>query len=325
MSTPPKVSVIVPNYNYCRYLPQRMESIFKQTFKDYEIILLDDCSTDGSKELIETYSKEDRVTACVVNEKNSGSPFVQWNKGLSMARGEYVWIAESDDYCEETFLNTMVAALDTTPSASFALSGSLLVDEQAQDLNLNFDHWKKEDRKTLIYNGNDYAKHFLIWKNTAYNASMIVFRRKCAEEVDKGFESLHYCGDWLFWSEMAQEGDVIEIHQKLNRFRRTLKSVTSKSLNSQFAQLKEELLVLSYIWTHFDVDSYRLACSKGQLIKKARRAKLIATERNALLGLFKSKDVKVHYFYVERFFKTFSQIMPFITTPNNDKCKHLEL
>ena len=70
----PLVSVIVPNYNYSRYLNSRIDSILAQTFSDYELILLDDASTDDSAQVLEQYRDNEHVTHLIVNEKNSGSP-----------------------------------------------------------------------------------------------------------------------------------------------------------------------------------------------------------------------------------------------------------
>ena len=96
----PQVSVIVPNYNHASYLRQRIESIINQTYQDFELIILDDCSTDHSKEIIESYRNHPRVNQIVYNTENSGSTFKQWNKGVELAEGECIWFAESDDWCE---------------------------------------------------------------------------------------------------------------------------------------------------------------------------------------------------------------------------------
>ena len=71
----PLVSVIVPNYNYARYLEERIESILAQSFQDFELILLDDCSTDESRSILERYATHPKVSHYVPNEHNSGSPF----------------------------------------------------------------------------------------------------------------------------------------------------------------------------------------------------------------------------------------------------------
>src|SRR5215467_13719414 len=98
----PTVSVIVPNYNHARYLRRRVDSILAQTYQDFELILLDDCSTDESRSIISEYAKDPRIRI-ELNEVNSGSTFKQWNKGARMARGSYIWIAESDDRADSCF------------------------------------------------------------------------------------------------------------------------------------------------------------------------------------------------------------------------------
>src|SRR6266403_3876930 len=108
----PRVSVVVPNYNHARFLRQRLDSIVGQTFQDFELILLDDCSTDESQSILREYATDSRVRL-EFNEKNSGSTFKQWNKGARLARGKYVWIAESDDYADEGLVERLVRALDT--------------------------------------------------------------------------------------------------------------------------------------------------------------------------------------------------------------------
>ena len=120
----PLVSVIVPNYNHAPYLRQRLDSIFNQTFKDFEVIILDDCSTDNSKEIIEEYRNRPQVSHIEYNEINSGSPFKQWAKGFELAQGEYIWIAESDDWAEPNFLETLVSFLNSNNEIALAFSAS---------------------------------------------------------------------------------------------------------------------------------------------------------------------------------------------------------
>src|SRR5690606_9831849 len=104
----PEVSVIIPNYNHARYLNQRIDSVLRQTFTDFEVIILDDCSKDDSREVIEKYRGNKKITHIVYNAQNSGSTFGQWKKGIALAKGRFIWIAESDDWCEETFLERLL-------------------------------------------------------------------------------------------------------------------------------------------------------------------------------------------------------------------------
>jgi glycosyltransferase involved in cell wall biosynthesis len=119
----PIVSVIVPNYNHARYLRQRIETVLRQSFQDFEIILLDDCSTDESRSILSSYARDPRVRIDF-NNVNSGSTFKQWNKGVRLARCKYIWIAESDDYADERLLERLVPVLENDPAVAFAFCRS---------------------------------------------------------------------------------------------------------------------------------------------------------------------------------------------------------
>src|SRR5262245_33958694 len=77
----PRVTIIVPNYNHARYLDLRLGSILGQTFRDFELLFLDDASTDESRRVFSAYVSDPRVRASF-NDRNSGSPFRQWNRGI---------------------------------------------------------------------------------------------------------------------------------------------------------------------------------------------------------------------------------------------------
>ncbi len=110
----PLVSIILPNFNHAPFLQKRLDSIFNQTWQNFELILLDDCSTDSSLKTLEKYKNHPNVSHFIVNDKNSGSPFKQWEKGISLAKGDYIWIAESDDFCELNFLESQLTHLKQT-------------------------------------------------------------------------------------------------------------------------------------------------------------------------------------------------------------------
>src|SRR5579863_19047 len=125
----PRLSVIVPNYNHATFLRRRIETILAQTYRDFELILLDDGSTDGSRAILFEYASAPSAGAkspgqinvrLDFNETNSGSPFKQWNKGVRLTQGKHIWMAESDDYADPRFLERVVGALDASPEAAFA-------------------------------------------------------------------------------------------------------------------------------------------------------------------------------------------------------------
>ena len=102
------ISIILPNYNHAIYLIDRLDSIFNQTYQNFEVIILDDASTDDSLAILNMYRNHPKVSNFIRNEKNTGSPFKQWAKGLRLAKGDLIWIAESDDDCDLNFLESQV-------------------------------------------------------------------------------------------------------------------------------------------------------------------------------------------------------------------------
>nr|MCR5672081.1 glycosyltransferase [Butyrivibrio sp.] len=113
MTDTPFFSIILPIYNVEKYLDRCMKSILSQSFSDYEVILVDDGSTDNSPEICDEYAGGSRIFA--VHKENGGLSSAR-NAGLLKARGEYIFFLDSDDYISEGALETMHAALlDKTP------------------------------------------------------------------------------------------------------------------------------------------------------------------------------------------------------------------
>lgn len=217
------VSVIVPNYNHAQYLDIRLKSILAQTYTDFEIIILDDNSIDNSKEIIKRYEKDVHVSHIICNKTNSGSPFIQWNRGFQYAKGDLIWIAESDDCCEPTFLENVVAEFEKNSNLSFAFSRSIKIDENGNKGNILQPMFTSDIR----IDGKEFNKKYLIWGNKVWNASSVVFRKSNALTVNKQYMDFRGAGDWLFWIEMAEKGDVAVISEPLNYYRIYSKNTTN--------------------------------------------------------------------------------------------------
>ena len=217
------VSVIVPNYNHAQYLDIRLKSILAQTYTDFEIIILDDNSIDNSKEIIKRYEKDVHISHIICNKTNSGSPFIQWNRGFQYAKGDLIWIAESDDCCEPTFLENVVAEFERNSNLSFAFSRSIKIDENGNKGNILRPMFASDVR----LNGKEFNMKFLIWGNKVWNASSVVFRKSNALTVNKQYMDFRGAGDWLFWIEMAEKGDVAVISEPLNYYRIYSKNTTN--------------------------------------------------------------------------------------------------
>ena len=102
------ISVIIPNYNHSSYLKERIDTVLQQTYQNFEVILLDDNSTDNSKEVLKKFENHPKVSQIIFNSKNSGSPFGMWSTAFNLAKGDFIWIAESDDFSDLDFLETLI-------------------------------------------------------------------------------------------------------------------------------------------------------------------------------------------------------------------------
>lgn len=231
----PTVSIILPNYNHCSYLKQRIDSILHQSYQDYELIILDDKSTDESLEVIRTYSRHPCVAQVIVNAENTGNTFMQWEKGFSLAKGKYIWIAESDDYSHPDFLKQCVKELDKSPRSAFAYTGSFLVDAKSRPYPGEHDFFNYFDllRSSVRYSGRGFVHRKMLQRNGVYNASMVVFRKSFLKNLSPVYQTFRWCGDWIFWSELAMQGEVIRINRKLNYYRQHTNKVTYRSVKDR--------------------------------------------------------------------------------------------
>lgn len=124
----PRVSVVMPTYNYGRFIGEAIDGFLNQTFSDFELIIVDDGSTDHTQEVIAAY--EDARIRLIVREENSGSAVWARNDGMAVARGDYIAVADADDVSVPKRLASQVRFLDRHDDVDFVGGGLLPVDEQ---------------------------------------------------------------------------------------------------------------------------------------------------------------------------------------------------
>ena len=105
-----KVSVIVPIYNVEKYLKECVDSILKQSYKNIEVLLIDDCGTDNSGEIAKNYEKQDKRCIYIRREKNGGLSAAR-NTGIKNATGEYLAFIDSDDWVDKDFIRNMLEGI----------------------------------------------------------------------------------------------------------------------------------------------------------------------------------------------------------------------
>ncbi len=232
-----KVSVIVPNYNHGKYLNKRLESIFNQTFQNFEVILLDDRSADNSKRILSEYSNHPKVNHICFNETNSGNTFKQWNKGINLAKGNYIWIAESDDYSDNQFLEKLVKMHIANPEISLAFCQSHRVNSESEItgnwITHTFEFGKKLFTSDFVMDGNEFIEKYLIHKNVIPNVSGVLFKSSALNSIlpleIKPF--LKYNADWFYYIQLLCNSKVAFISESLNYFRYHEKSVIGRAGN----------------------------------------------------------------------------------------------
>lgn len=242
------VSVIVPSYNHSLFLKNRLESIFNQTYENFEVILLDDYSTDSSWDILKSYANHPKVSHLERNNQNSGSPFGLWEKGFSLAKGEFIWIAESDDIATLDFLEGLIN--------EFVSNEIVLAHCRSNEFTENINHSKKNNWLEDLEKGfqdKDYLKDgkWLLekigrFKCPVLNVSSAIFRKDILKniEIPKSFK---YSGDWFFWAQIFMKGKIVYVADTRNYFRIHSGSATSTENSNNWIKLKEYIKVASII------------------------------------------------------------------------------
>jgi|CZKI01.1.fsa_nt_gi glycosyltransferase involved in cell wall biosynthesis len=260
----PLVSIVVPNFNHRRFLPERFNSVFTQTYRNVEICFLDDASDDGSVEYVRGLASPFQISIDV-NKQNSGSPFRQWARGLSLTRGEFVWIAEADDSCDPDFLERMVALAKRNPSAGFVYSQSRIINERGQMLEetprylceIHPSRWRQD----YFARGAEEVSNYLILRNTVPNASACLFRREALLEIDLAEMPLRLCGDWLAYAQILRRHDIAYLAAPLNSHRQHEKTLRASSDRGE-QRIRESYRVQESIAEKFKIapEIHELAC-----------------------------------------------------------------
>lgn len=267
-----KVSVIVPNYNYGKYVKKRLKSVLRQTYPIYELIILDDASTDGSAEAIKNIvldikmQNPDVNIRFIPNSHNSGKAMMQWKKGIELATGDYVWIAEMDDLCSKRFLEEVMRGFDN-PDVVLTYSESMIINGAGLMIAPNF-KWSRDKEKTGHYkksyvkDGSREIKEILAIRCSIPNVSAVVFRKDAIKprDLERAIE-FEQVGDWYLYTKILESGWISYNKKALNKFRIHSGSKTAESKKD--AGHYREIL-----WMHkYFLKNYRLSKMVENAIK----------------------------------------------------------
>ena len=271
---PKTISVIVPNYNHEKYLTERLSSIIGQTYKPYEIIFLDDASTDKSVEVARRILGGSGIKFSIIENNSNEGVFNRWIKGFQLAEGELVWTAEADDFCEQGFLEKVVPRFGDD-EVTLAYTQSQIVDEKSEKIDYSYTSYTadlSQDKWNLDYcqSGALEINDGLAIKNTIPNASAVVMRKSALTGIEDTLHQFKICGDWFTYAYVLRKGKVSFCHEALNYHRRHSQSNISRSEKTELFY-KEILAVQEFILKNYIVRSAVCEQMKIHLIAEYRR------------------------------------------------------
>ena len=207
----PAISVIIPMYNAEMYVRECLDSFLAQTFTDFEIIVVDDCSTDSSRAIVESYAPRfnGRLTLAMTQKNSGNAGYTARNKGLNFSRGEYVWFADADDFVTKTALEELYT-LAKEADADVVYTGRRYLYTKDSGIALDFDGFGValkekgiEDKPSLSINESEKILHELLMNSGLFWVSWTKFvKRNFLIEKDIRFFELPSSGDFPWTIEL---------------------------------------------------------------------------------------------------------------------------
>jgi glycosyltransferase involved in cell wall biosynthesis len=220
----PKVSVIIPAYNAMTYLPETLKSVFKQTFNDFEVIVVN----DGSSDNIEQWASEIKDPRFkLVSQKNQGLSGAR-NTGINHSQGEYIAFLDADDLWEPTKLEKQVRSLEANSKAGLIYTWVAYVDERGEPTgrivknNAEGDVWQKLTECNIIECG-----------------SVAMICRHCFEAVGVFDRNIDAAQDWDMWLRIATYYPFAVVKEPLVRYRQHANNKSKK-----YAKVLQDLRII---------------------------------------------------------------------------------
>lgn len=235
----PKVTFVVPCYKLAHLLGECVRSILSQTYKDFELLIMDDCSPDDTAQVAQSF-RDPRVRH-IRNDPNLGH-LRNYNYGISLAKGAYIWLISADDRLHsDAVLERYVTLMDANPSAGYAFCPAMrLEDGHVKEL-LEYSVLGHGDR---IVNGRKFLEH-LISANTVVAPSAMA-RKECYEKISMFPLDMPWGGDWYLWCVFALHYDVAYFADPMVCYRRHACSMTNQLMNGHVAACSHEDIELPW-------------------------------------------------------------------------------
>jgi len=231
------VNIIIPAYNVQKYVGSAIKSVLAQTFKDFEIIVVDDGSSDDTKEVIHAFGDQVRY----IWQENMGLGGAR-NAGILASNSEFIGLLDADDEWRPNFLERMMALVQSRPDAFVYYSGAQGMDSEGNDLPQIFGR---------MISSNDLSRNIL--RANFIIPSTVIFRRDIVVDVglfDEKNHKLHGCEDWDLWLRLASSHSFAGTSESLVRYRLHSQTFSANPLHMQEA-------VKAVVEKNFGVDDGR--------------------------------------------------------------------
>ena len=207
------VSIVLPVYNGEKYIAQSIESVLGQTYSNFELIIVNDCSKDKTKEIVEEYQKKDNRIKLIDNKTNQKLP-KSLNIGFKSAKGEYFTWTSDDNLFKPKALETMVNLLNDKQDVAFVSSQFDIIDENG-DFKGTSNPWYQATRNT---------EELLEYNNIG---ACFLYRASVAKEVGEYDPKTFLAEDYDYWLRIAQKGKIYYTEENLYQYRMHSKSLSA--------------------------------------------------------------------------------------------------
>ena len=253
-----QVTAIVPNYNHARYLPKRIETILNQTYPLIDIIILDDCSSDDSRKVIDSYvNKHPARIRALFSTKNSGNVFHQWQRGHDQATGDIIWICESDDFCEPTFVERAIRAF-RDPSVMLSFGRVQYANSDGEYVQ-GLDDYREESEpgiwdQAIVRPASEWFSKGFGVKNVIPNVGGSLWRRfSVPNDVWKQAAKFKIMGDWLLYSNIAGGGQIAYEPTAVSYFRIHSNNTSGRKAQSSPAYYDEYFRLMKFLKSKWSI------------------------------------------------------------------------
>ena len=231
------VSIGIPVYNGAKHLRESVESVLAQTFADFEIVLIDDVSSDETWDIAQAYASKDTRVAVIRNNKRLGL-VANFNRCVELTKGRYLCVWHQDDVMEPHNIEKKIALLEANPQVGFVHSNVSLIDDQGRFLS---EHWESDSTRDYVCSGRVFFLKMMEAGRNYVCCPSVLARRECYEKLGNFRNELYFACDWELWMRFSLYYDVGCLGAPLVHFRRHQAS-ESYRIEGTRSEVEQELL-----------------------------------------------------------------------------------